>query len=147
MVTCHHCKDAPCVGVCPVGALKVENGVVRTDEQRCIGCKLCAIACPYGAIEPSGTSVAGVAGVMYKTPAAPAVQSPLISWEIGVLPCAVKCDLCQGVSDSPQCVKSCLTGALKLVSDDEIGHEVHVRNVKSATANETTMAGAWNERR
>ena len=147
VVTCHHCKDAPCANVCPVGALKVIDGVVRTDEQRCIGCKLCAIACPYGAIEPSGTSVAGATGVMYKTPVAPAAQSPLISWEIGVVPAAVKCDLCKGAADKPQCVQHCLSGALRLVTDDAIGREARFRNVKSAKANEATMANSWNERR
>ena len=147
VVTCHHCEDAPCVNVCPVDVLKVEDGVVFADEQRCIGCKLCAIVCPYGAREPSGTSVAGAAGVMYKTPVAPAAQSPLISWEIGVVPSAVKCDLCKGASGTPQCVENCFTGALKLVSDEDIELESHRRNVKSADVSEITMAKSWNERR
>lgn len=129
---CHHCEDAPCAFVCPVGVIKRVDGVVMVDEQRCIGCKMCAIACPYGAIYPSGTSVAGVAGTMYKTPRNSESTSSIIDWEIGVLPSAVKCDLCRGIDGGPQCVASCPSGALCLVGDDEVTRLVSVRRFEAA---------------
>ncbi len=51
--SCLHCEDAPCVTVCPTGASykRVEDGIVLVNEDNCIGCGLCAWACPYGARE------------------------------------------------------------------------------------------------
>lgn len=61
--SCLHCDDAPCVTVCPTGASykRVEDGIVLVNESACIGCGLCAWACPYGAREMDPS-----AGVMKK---------------------------------------------------------------------------------
>jgi Fe-S-cluster-containing dehydrogenase component len=61
--SCLHCDDAPCVTVCPTGASykRSEDGIVLVNEDACIGCGLCAWACPYGARELDAS-----AGVMKK---------------------------------------------------------------------------------
>ena len=52
-LSCMHCEDAACVTVCPTGASykRDEDGIVLIDQDRCMGCNLCAWACPYGARE------------------------------------------------------------------------------------------------
>jgi len=53
--SCLHCAEPACVTVCPTGASykRAEDGIVLVDEDKCIGCKLCTWACPYGAREYS----------------------------------------------------------------------------------------------
>jgi Fe-S-cluster-containing dehydrogenase component len=91
--SCLHCADAPCVTVCPTGASykRAEDGIVLVNEDDCIGCGLCAWACPYGAREMDAA-----AGVMKK------------------------CTLCVDRIDNanlpeidriPACVRACPTGA------------------------------------
>lgn len=46
---CNQCDHPPCVQVCPVGAtFKTEDGVILMDSERCMGCRYCIQACPYG---------------------------------------------------------------------------------------------------
>jgi len=46
---CMHCDNPPCIKVCPVQATYIdEEGLVRQDYNRCIGCRFCTVACPYG---------------------------------------------------------------------------------------------------
>ena len=95
---CRHCDDAPCVRVCPSGALSrpSEAEPVLVDQQKCIGCGFCVEACPFGVIlladrygwDPSGNQKA-----------------------------VIKCDLCakrQAEGLRPACVSACPVGALVL---------------------------------
>ncbi len=94
-LTCRHCEDAPCVKICPTGAMyKLESGIVLHNPAKCIGCKLCEVACP--------------------------VAHPRYDAELRLL---VKCDLCvdrlrQGLS--PACVEACKTGALRLETPEAL---------------------------
>jgi anaerobic dimethyl sulfoxide reductase subunit B (iron-sulfur subunit) len=89
-VSCNHCADPVCVGVCPTGAYEArEDGVVYQHSERCLGCQYCAWACPYGA--------------------------PQYSPELGR---TTKCDFCIdliGEGLPPACVAACPMRALDIV--------------------------------
>lgn len=91
-VTCLQCEEPNCKAVCPTGAITLDDrGVKVTDEEKCIGCKMCEVACPVGAIA--------------------------VNAEKGV---SIKCDLCAD-QDEPQCVKYCYPEALQYLPDERVG--------------------------
>lgn len=104
-VNCMHCEDPECVKVCPTGAShkREEDGLVLVDSDKCMGCKCCIIACPYGArnsfqkLEPFYGSGKTLLDKMAEAKhLAGAVQ---------------KCDFCQDRIEKglePACVVSCV---------------------------------------
>ncbi len=99
-VTCHHCDDAPCASVCPNGAISHVQNSVQVNQDRCIGCKSCMLACPYGMMDIITVSVSRpYAGVRLST---------------GVKAQAHKCDLCIDRAKGPACVSACPTQALNI---------------------------------
>lgn len=127
-VLCHQCEDAPCARVCPVDAITHAADSILLDEQACIGCKMCALACPFGAITPSGT------GIATATPSHPAALDPLLAWDIGVRSVAVKCDLCAFSGDGPACVRVCPTAALYAADADTTRQAAAVKRRLAAAA-------------
>jgi electron transport protein HydN len=102
------------MNVCPVKAIEIVNNAVVVSENKCIGCKTCMIACPYGAIDMMA------AGDGRK-------QSDNSNRIV-----ANKCDLCAGREGGPACIQVCPTASLKLVTQDEV--ETSVSNKRIAAA-------------
>ena len=124
-VMCHQCEDAPCAQVCPVNAITRENDAIHLNESLCVSCKLCGIACPFGAIEFSGSRPLHIPANANSpkappAPPAPARVSTLLDWVPGVRAVAVKCDLCSFDEQGPACVRTCPTKALILVNIRDI---------------------------
>jgi len=96
---CMHCSNAPCQDVCPTGATyTTEEGVVKVDQARCIGCGYCIIACPYDARFRYERSFLKMAQQTFGEKIAP------------TKPHADKCDFClhrvrQGLQ--PACAETC----------------------------------------
>ena len=106
-VGCHQCEDAPCANVCPTGSLRIANNCVELCEEICIGCKLCTIACPYGAINIDAEFPPSILEEVERN-----LEAGCIS---GLKSIAIKCDLCAGIETGPACVSSCPTGALVMI--------------------------------
>lgn len=89
---CRHCSDAPCIEACMTGAMHrdPETGAVLNDEDQCVGCWMCIMVCPAGAINRGNNETA-----------------------------ASKCDLCID-EDYPACVANCPNEAIRLeeIEDD-----------------------------
>ena len=124
-ITCRHCEDAPCAAVCPVNAIQRVDGAVQLNESLCVSCKLCGIACPFGAIEFSGSRPLDIPAnatspKALPAPPAPARVSTLLDWVPGIRAIAVKCDLCHFDEEGPACVRTCPTKALHLVNNMDI---------------------------
>jgi len=48
---CHHCEEAPCISACMSGAMyKAPDGSTQHDEEKCVGCWMCIMVCPFAAI-------------------------------------------------------------------------------------------------
>jgi formate dehydrogenase iron-sulfur subunit len=98
---CMHCEDPACVSACPVQALtKREDGPVLWNEDRCIGCRYCMVACPF--------------------------HVPTFTWDAGLFGGGAKirkCNLCVDRIDNglePACVKTCPTGTLMFGERDQL---------------------------
>lgn len=106
---CMHCDDAPCVKVCPTKATyMLANGIVVIDADKCIGCRLCMEACPYGARFFNDGASAGYFPGQDKTAYEIAVAGEHPAGKVE------KCDLCAervAAGQVPACVQSCTAAA------------------------------------
>jgi carbon-monoxide dehydrogenase iron sulfur subunit len=92
---CRHCDPAPCLQVCPSGAITRDDGLglVLVEPKRCIGCAMCAVVCPFDVI----------------------TFHPLADGPGPEVPVAVKCDGCIDRvrrGDTPACAEICKVDAL-----------------------------------
>ena len=106
---CQHCQNAPCVRACPTGASHYdEDGTVQVDYKKCIGCRMCMGACPYGARSLNWTKPEENPYFAGRD-LTPFEQFHAADHPVGVVE---KCILCQGrVKEGlePSCVQTCIT--------------------------------------
>jgi len=104
LVFCNHCDNPPCVRVCPTQATwKRDDGVVAIDEHRCIGCRYCVAACPYGS--RSFNFVDPRPFLVHTTSEYPTRTRGVVE----------KCNLCEerlAKGQPPACVRACPGGAM-----------------------------------
>ena len=117
---CRQCEDAPCVRVCPTGATYRTETYTAVDSQRCIGCRLCVMVCPFGAIHVATTEIEG---------------RPKRA--------ALKCDLCTDRVGGPACIEACPTGALSLRYPEQVAElstQISARQYLDALAGKEQMS-------
>jgi Fe-S-cluster-containing dehydrogenase component len=109
-VLCNHCADPACEKACPTGATYTRpDGIVMVDNDRCIGCRACAVACPYlhrHFVEPGSLGV-GYGGNGLN----PYESFKYADFQEGTV---IKCTLCAHRVDrglEPACVITCPTEA------------------------------------
>ncbi|MBN0588198.1 4Fe-4S binding protein, partial [Pseudomonas aeruginosa] len=95
-----------CANVCPNGAISRDKGFVHVMQERCIGCKTCVVACPYGAMEVVVRPVIRHSGAGLNVVAEKAEAN--------------KCDLCFHRESGPACMEVCPTHALVCVDRNKL---------------------------
>lgn len=116
IVLCNHCENPPCVRVCPTKAtFKRQDGIVTMDYHRCIGCRYCMAACPYGA-----------RSFNFGDPR-PYIKDPNPAFPTREKGVVEKCNFCveriEG-GEAPACVAACPAGALIFGDLNDPGSEV-----------------------
>ncbi|MEH0884203.1 formate-dependent uric acid utilization protein AegA [Enterobacter sp. UNJFSC 003] len=109
-VTCHHCENAPCAQSCPNGAISKHDDSVQVNQQKCIGCKACVVACPFGTME--------------------VIVTPLDNGSVKAS--AYKCDLCHARPQGPACVENCPADVLALATPDVLDALAQSRRQRTA---------------
>ncbi len=117
-VMCHHCEDAPCVNACPNNAIVYRQHSVQVEQERCLGCKNCVLACPFGVMD-----VVTVPAVR---------QFAGMTLSLGVKAQAHKCDLCVDRDAGPACVSVCPTNALTLMDRASMDETLRLRRERAA---------------
>ncbi len=104
LVFCNHCENPPCVRVCPTQATwKRPDGIVMMDWHRCIGCRYCMAACPYGSRSFNWLDPRPV--IQKINPAFPTRTKGVVE----------KCNFCEerlATGDPPACAAACPERAL-----------------------------------
>ncbi|MFE8153000.1 4Fe-4S dicluster domain-containing protein [Brenneria goodwinii] len=117
-IQCRQCEDAPCATVCPNGAIIHADDCIKVQQEKCIGCKTCVVACPYGAMSVIVKPIARIG--QYQT------LGQRIKAE------AHKCDLCEGRAAGPACVEVCPMKALRLIGRDDIQAMIQQKQRRAA---------------
>lgn len=125
-VMCKHCENAPCANGCPTNAIIRKADSIQVIQERCIGCKTCVIACPFGAMTV-------VTETLERT--ASAANDTYYSLNKSQ---ALKCDLCIDNPAGPACVAVCPTDALKL--EEGLSIEQMIKEKQKRTALDETQA-------
>jgi Fe-S-cluster-containing dehydrogenase component len=113
---CFHCDHPPCVKVCPVDATyKRTDGIVLIDNERCVGCRFCMVACPYSA-RVFDWSEPVIPDEAANRPYSPETSVPPKKGTVS------KCDFCPNMSrigKLPPCVDACPNGVLYFGDENE----------------------------
>lgn len=126
-VSCQHCDNAPCEKACPVGATyRTDDGSILVDFERCIGCRICMAACPYGVRqfnwenpEKTHENVEYIESYTYGYPKEHRKDGRLVYMPLRFKGVVEKCTLCVQYRDvglDPACVQGC-PGNARFVGD------------------------------